>query len=303
MFELILNDPEPPQLFYDPALKASTIPGFDPKRHCWIQLSRIINGEGIPFGIADIYLIERVALAVVLANAFLHLYETEWWPEDWSSSSVYLIVDLKEGRIDLRRPFLATTCKPGVPRKPLGEAPFMQHPYPHILRLGVVLIELCDGIKVESTEEVRKRLGVGGEWAAVTALKAAMKACFNVQQFPASISFDDKEFRRLFWDTIAHQLEEGFTNGFNEGLDFLDRPVSKTEQVLPDHVRAKLQKMTIPPNESFPHLDALWEAQLGSLSASTASAAQYVREHEEQSPEDTTLHADSGQDRRGDPEK
>lgn len=153
-----------------------------------------------------------MALAVILANSFLHLYENGWWPDSWNTESVYLSLDETEGLLDCRVPFLATSCHVQQGPLPLGENNVRLHPHPHIFKLGLTLMELLEGYSMDSAVDQDEFLQAQG--VPHLRYRSAVNACIEAQTFPRGIAFDQVEFRQRFWEKIVREVEEEFKIAF-----------------------------------------------------------------------------------------
>ena len=97
----------------------------------------------------------RLILMVILSNAFLHFHEGPWFTRDWSKRNIYLSWSKDQVIPNLARPYISTKCDPReeLPEsKELDEvgASLLVHPYPSILALGILLLEIHLGRPIES---------------------------------------------------------------------------------------------------------------------------------------------------------
>lgn len=104
----------------------------------------------------------KIRLAFILAKSVWQFYESDWMRAKWSLDSILLLPRKKrdgDSTLDeeAETPFLkidAPSCEMGV----LGEEELLSvsgnkhyHPYPYLLKLGLLLVSLCSDVATAST--------------------------------------------------------------------------------------------------------------------------------------------------------
>lgn len=209
----------------------------------WIRLADLISGSGLPITIQDVRLCERIALAVMIANGFLHLYESRWWPEHWEVGEVYLSYDEKSGLLNCRKPYLLTNLEFQTQDAMYRQMSVSMHPYPHIDRLGTILMELMKGRCMDSAEDKSDFLDGKGEM--MPAYHDAVVSCAEVQTFPRGVPFADEGFRQAFWEKIVLRLERGYETGFELDVSNILAVPQEPEAIFTKRAVQKLKQIRL----------------------------------------------------------
>lgn len=97
----------------------------------------------------EIKIREKLILQVILANALLHCYRGPWLLKSWDKSHICFYQARGEAVLDLTKPYLSTQCKPLKEVDSEDEDQNRMHPYPGILALGILLLEIELGRPIE----------------------------------------------------------------------------------------------------------------------------------------------------------
>lgn len=187
------------------------------------------------------------ALAVILAWSLHHLYGGPWVRGGWSREN---IVFFRSGsRIPLR-PFLGVSdiqkCKDPKP----GEV-FSLHRYPEILELGVILLELHLGQRLEDFLDLDRELSGARDFFlhAMKAFACQKEHIFSLRYrnaIDACLRPDPKlgmnptiqDVRALLFQYVVKPLEEELTSNFKEWFSpgSLDEQAEKYDLALGRHL-------------------------------------------------------------------
>lgn len=187
-------------------------------------------------------------LMVILSNAFLHFHGGPWFTRDWSKRNIYLSWSKDQVIPNLARPYISTKCDPReeLPEsKELDEvrASLLVHPYPSILALGILLLEIHLGRPIES-ERTSDDLNDRGSLDPISYLseaeamleecrgdssknfEEAVEACLDIFTFlkdsRQNMSLDDLVFRAKIHVCIVKPLEEELKAVSGFSVDELD---------------------------------------------------------------------------------
>lgn len=93
----------------------------------------------------------RLLLSYQLAKAVWQFYDSDWMRSEWNKDTVHFMFE-KRGKtpkgIFVNEPFLSTHFSPPLIHNEDDNA-FRSHPFPKILALGVMFIEIELGVKIE----------------------------------------------------------------------------------------------------------------------------------------------------------
>jgi hypothetical protein len=160
------------------------------------------------------------ALAVLLAYTLLYLYGGSHFRGLWKRENISFFHD--GVRIPLRPFFGATLPDDAFRRRGNAASPGSQHRHPDILMLGVMLLEIYLGKRLESFLEMEGDITEENDlylkaWKAYKQLKfektswrykKAILACIDTQCFPAAHESDGKKMRSEIFQRIVKPLDE-----------------------------------------------------------------------------------------------
>ena len=92
---------------------------------------------------------DRSILAVVLAHAVMHCSEGPWLPADFDKKQIFFFREEGAQHPDVRRPLFALDFAHLQTTVDDDDNLFSVHSKPTILSLGILLLEINDGIKIE----------------------------------------------------------------------------------------------------------------------------------------------------------
>lgn len=190
------------------------------------------------------------ALAVILAWSLHHLYGGPWVRGGWSREN---IVFFRSGsRIPLR-PFLGVSDIK-IHKDPKPNEVFSLHRYPEILELGVILLELHLGQRLEDFLGLRQELSGARDFFfhAMKAFKSQKEHIFSLRYRNAidtCLRPDPKlgpnptmqDVRMLLLQYVVRPLEEELTSNFKEWFSpgSLDEQAEKYDLGLGCHIRSQ----------------------------------------------------------------
>lgn len=174
---------------------------------------------------------DRRRLAVILANALLHLKDSHWIADNWTKRDICFMIMGDE--IDFSRPYLASKFPRRADSGDTDNPSLMQlHQSPALLGLGVMLLELGISAPIETKrldEDLMEGI-VGVNTDLITAervlnesvddlhygYRAAVKACLDYEFVPPDGSFDfsDDTFRSLVYKHVVQPLEMELYHGW-----------------------------------------------------------------------------------------
>lgn len=186
-------------------------------------------------------------LAVILAHSLLQLGEGPWISSKLDSESVlFLFEPVSQKLLDVHRPYVCVSLHPGWYHlengdgkvKELNQVEVNRHAlfhHPHILALGILLLEIEAGKVMEpAREDCNPDTGlpnVNTAWTTARRMLEDPEICDNVYQdyrsviaaclqsnkfLPVDETFDDQIFREKFYESIVAPLEEELMKGWPE---------------------------------------------------------------------------------------
>lgn len=165
---------------------------------------------------------DRRQLAVILANALLHLKDSLWLEDNWTNKDVCFMV--VNDSIDFCRPYLASGFSNAANQNDDPDS-FQLHQSPALLHLGIILLELgistpieakrLDGDLVDGNVNVNTDLSTAERVLEQSVdelhdgYRAAVQACLDCKFVPAdgSFDFDNEAFRRSVYEHVVKPLE------------------------------------------------------------------------------------------------
>jgi hypothetical protein len=123
----------------------------DSYEHEFIPLSGLIAGES-PLALSGEKQLRRYFLSFLIASAFLQTYGTAWSPGCWTKEKISFRYSKTDSGLDITRPYLSTQfqLRPGNESKKYVEEDLRVHPYPEILSLGIVPLQVYLGEPIEA---------------------------------------------------------------------------------------------------------------------------------------------------------
>jgi hypothetical protein len=187
----------------------------------------------------------RSILQVTLANALLQLYEGPWIMKDLSKAHICFYAGKDQGSPDFTKPYLSTDCKsPECIEQDHEVSRFRIHPYPSILALGILLLELELGVPIEAKRSqdnpnngqrfqnidadrpVAQEMLYDCEEESSEDFIEAVDACLNdktfTDTFGRNATFNNIEFREQIYARIVKPLEDAFENIYKIPVEMLD---------------------------------------------------------------------------------
>ena len=183
-------------------------------------------------GLTD--LTKRV-IAVILAYSVLHLYKGSWL-QGWDKEDVFFI--RSDSTIPLKL-YLSAHLHSSE-NKESSDSDWQVHPYPNILALGTILLELHLGQTIESFVALNgldeEEVNINTPWIRAKKsldkfrthlfpkYRSAVEACLD-PNFGADEDYDEEGFRRLIYKMIVKPLEDELEDGFGDwgSIEELDK--------------------------------------------------------------------------------
>lgn len=206
----------------------------------------------------------RLIIAVILGHTLLHMWDTPWLRE-WNREK---IVFIRSANTVPLKPYLLFKRNHTID----DEDEFNRlHPYPDILGLGIILLELHLQQSLQSYVQPKEPPNVNSPWInAQTAFnkhqiniyknyRMAIKACLD-SNFASDVDPDEdpEEFRRRIYLEIVKPLEDELEAGFSDFIDLNDLDdkvkeldVAKFGQYIPKRPIVT-QAQYIPPEQHGP---------------------------------------------------
>lgn len=197
---------------------------------------------------------DKLILMVILANGFLHFHQGPWFTREWSKTNILFSIYESHKTPNLARPYLSTQCTSqddsSESKEPDEiEASLIAHPYPCILALGILFLEIRLGKTIESwRSEYYSDNEVTASWISKIStanemldqcigdtsqdFENAISACLKTDQFSdyhrQRMTLDNSsEFREKIYLDIVQRLENELkdaTGCLVEQLDALPSP-------------------------------------------------------------------------------
>jgi hypothetical protein len=187
----------------------------------------------------------RLLLSYILAKAVWQFYDSEWMQKEWTKETVHFMFERRSKTpkgIFINEPFLSASFD-GCHRPRVADYEFRSHLFPKILGLGIMLLEIELGIKIEE-HRMPEDLDPDGE-PSVNADHIAAIDVFN------NTGWDDKDTFGASKDVIGACLTpdnftcfvndvQGLRNAFEKHIVNPLQTLYKTAWENPDtaHVRA-----------------------------------------------------------------
>ncbi|CZR56494.1 uncharacterized protein PAC_06382 [Phialocephala subalpina] len=190
-----------------------------------ISLARLLEGT------TDLNLMDKLVLAVILGHSFLHLCESPWLHQKWGKGDIFFFPRTSESAVDIHKPFVALRSPLDRPldEEEDGACP---HPYPSILSLGILLLEIDLGKTIASvrTAEDGQHSNSPLDTARRTAsrilqsvnfvktvrigYRAAIQACLDCNFVPYGSHVSDVAIRMALYDKVVAPIEKELYDGW-----------------------------------------------------------------------------------------
>lgn len=95
---------------------------------------------------------DRLILSFILATSVLHFHQGPWLQRNLSSENVCFLIRNARSTLDITQPYLTTNCSDAY-ATPDTTTLNNAHPYPAILSLGILLLEIASGYPMEFGEQ------------------------------------------------------------------------------------------------------------------------------------------------------
>jgi hypothetical protein len=160
-----------------------------------------------------------------------------WLSHEWSKEKVEFFCD-QDAAVDIQRPYISTDFLELCPHAPASDNNAV-HPYPDVLALGVMLLEIQTGDTIESQrlpdDLCDGRVNVNTDWFAANRMlknkkddmygdfySGAIRACLEPSRFQDQC-MDEDEFRQALYNSIVIPLEEDLKVAFQISIDHVWR--------------------------------------------------------------------------------
>ena len=164
----------------------------------------------------------RMILALNLAIALLHVYQTPWLGQNWSKTGVAFLqvpsapgsIKMSNGRIRFDQPLLSHKFGPAVQSSSSNSL----RPQQAILQLAIMLLELWHDETIEAYAQTSvphdhwARMQMASAWISDTSNEPlplygdAVRHCLKVSIFDSS--WDDADFRRDYCENVIEPLRQ-----------------------------------------------------------------------------------------------
>lgn len=217
-----------------------------------VSLGEFLNLDSRPFDHAKKR--DKFILQVMLANGLLHFYKGPWLLKVWNKTHICFYQAKSQTLPDLTRPYLSTECKPLEQGSEEEDVSFRIHPYPGILALGILLLEIELGRPIEDQRpsDSPNNTDVFNVDADRTVAMEMLEECKNdssidfinavdaclddktfTDEFGRNASFDDPAFRQQIFELIVQPLEDALEKVFGISVEKLDTLPPVLHQKIP----------------------------------------------------------------------
>jgi hypothetical protein len=254
-----------------------------------VSLDYVIRTAGIAV-LRNERSVKRYLLAFVVANGFLQACESSWSPRDWTKQQICFRTGRNETTLDICRPYLSTHLLPAKQTSSAANdraARNRVHPYPCILALGFILLQIWLGRPIElersadnpnnqadtslhnidADYSVALKMLQECEYDSEHFYNEAIKACLREGEFPRGHSLDDDSFRQQVYMKVVLPIEQLLLTGFRIDVKDLDA-LSAVSALKPvqSHI-SNIFKETVPSINPFKnHDDAPTQSSFGQRS-------------------------------------
>lgn len=217
-------------------------------------LAHFLRGDQTPFPFHQVRRAERFALAVILANALLHLYEGPWCVQYWKATQICFYKGSHPAVPDFRRPYLLTRCEF---MEPVASNPHIfEHPYPSLYSFGCLLLEmeLRRSINPDNLQDVREAMDEALNQKAELGKNfeqyfEAINACLDIYRFKRGATFQDRQFMDEVYAAIVYPLETVLYESFPDLLGKLSTPARPLDVLTPQTFHSIQSTAQVVPTE------------------------------------------------------
>jgi hypothetical protein len=204
-------------------------PTYNSRQHEFVSLKKIIENSSSSVFTRETQL-SKYLLSYLLANAFLRICGGSWCPDAWTKDQISFH-RYPSNIINIRRPYLTTfLVSKTVAQQSIDRMRIQNriHPYPQILALGMLLLQIWLGKPIEAERSadnpnsnctpesydidadrtVAQKMLERCRGNCLPSYIKAIEACLATETFDAKKSFGDEEFRENIYQEIISRLEE-----------------------------------------------------------------------------------------------
>ncbi|KUJ09274.1 uncharacterized protein LY89DRAFT_676086 [Mollisia scopiformis] len=205
----------------------------------FISLQQILK-DGLLKQEMEKRLLKRCTLAYSLASSFLQLCDGRWSPCAWTCDMISFFYS-GDSTLDISRPYLSTRFEesgsPSIVPQESSEFRYRLHPYPHILALGLMLLQIYLASPIENFRipghpnndknavyNIDRDLGTAlvmlekCEGNSMKEYNNAIKACL-APQLPIDSSLNEEEFRQKVYTDIVSPLALTLRDGYGNNVE------------------------------------------------------------------------------------
>jgi hypothetical protein len=179
---------------------------------------------------------DRRVLAVIIAHSFLQLCESPWLRQKWGKESIFFFPRVSESVVDIHKPYIAPNFQATMSFDDTRNGP-CPHPYPSILALGILLLELELGRTIvseraaedeqhnhsylETDRRTATRITRGKRFRknVCVGYLAAINACLECKFVPNGAVISAVNFREAIYENIVIPIEKELYDGWNILMD------------------------------------------------------------------------------------
>lgn len=175
---------------------------------------------------------DKYVLEVILANALMQLYEGPCLTGDWDKNYIFFYRSKNQDVPELSRPYLNTKFETQNPVTHNEEdEQYRMHPYPKILALGILLLEIELGEplildqlldNLDAAIPVALKMLEACEGRSLEPFIKAIKACLALKTFDSGSTFGDEKFREEVYKSIILPLETALLVGYGVRVEDID---------------------------------------------------------------------------------
>lgn len=110
-----------------------------------VSLSTLLDAKTLPRRM-------RLLLSYQLAKAIWQYYDSDWMITPWNKDKIFFMLERRTdtfASIYVNEPFLLATFEERISPQPATQSAFQSHHFPKILALGIMMIEIELGTKIE----------------------------------------------------------------------------------------------------------------------------------------------------------
>lgn len=148
-----------------------------------ISLSTLLDAKSLPRRM-------RLLLSYQLAKAIWQFYDSDWMITPWNKEKIFFMLQRRTDTIAsiyVNEPFLSATFEGHILTQPVTQSAFQSHHFPKMLALGIMMIEIELGSKIE--EYIEPDMLEAGRVSMTTYHLAAIAAFRKDQLWKAKDTF------------------------------------------------------------------------------------------------------------------